>query len=138
VTDKEDPEKQDTVWKLEITHPDGQVESGELTVPATPEEPFNRDGFWKAVLVSPEDGRLYCVPLTAFVCDVVEAPPLLFIRQNDTEVECKDVPGFVCALGTDQDEATVLRDIAREYAEGIEAWRDAFAWARSRARRRKP
>jgi hypothetical protein len=57
---------------------------------------------------------------------------------NDTLEECRDVPGFICALGTEQDEATVLRDAARDHAEGIEAWRDAFSWARNRARDRRP
>lgn len=50
---------------------------------------------------------------------------------NDTPVECKDVPGFLCAMGTELDEATVCRDVARDYAEAIEVWRGAFARART-------
>jgi hypothetical protein len=70
----------------------------------------------------------------AVACEAVEAPQHLFIWANDIVDECEGVPGFVCALGTELDEATVLRDVAREYAEGIEACRDTFAWSRNRAR----
>ena len=121
----------DNVWTLTIERPDGTVETSQLTGHSS-DEPFNHDGFWKAILVAPEDGRLYCVPLLAITCDVVDAPPRLFIWHNDTAVECKHVPGFICAMGTEEDEATVCRDVPREYAEGIEAWRDTFAWARQR------
>jgi hypothetical protein len=113
---------------------DREADEMELTVPDTPDEPFNHDGFWKAVMVSPEDGHLYCVPLAAITCEAVEAPPHLFIWVNDTIEECQDVPGFVCALGTEEDEAAVLRDTAREHAERVEVWRVTFAAARNRAR----
>jgi hypothetical protein len=129
--DSDDTSDRDSVWTLTIEKPDGTVETRQLTVPRS-DEPFNHDGFWKAVLVAPEDGRLYCVPLLAITCEMVEAPPRLFIWHDDTAVECKDVPGFVCAMGTEKDEATVCRDVARDNAEGVEAWRDAFAWARQR------
>jgi hypothetical protein len=81
--DPEDASDRDTVWTLTLEHADGTVESRLLTV-AKSDEPFNHDGFWKAILVAPEDG-------------------------------------FVCALGTEEDEATVCRDVARDCAEGIEA-----------------
>lgn len=103
-------------------------------MPDTPKEPFSSDGFWKAVLVSPEDGHLYCIPLAAITCEAAEAPPHLFVSVNDTMEECENVPGFVCALGTEEDEAAFLEDIAREYSEGIAAWRDAFAEARRPSR----
>ncbi len=103
-------------------------------MPDTPKNSFNHDGFWKVVLVSPEDGHLYCVPLAAITCEAAEAPPHLYVWVNDTIEECANVPGFVCALGSETDETSLLEDIAREYADGIAAWRHAFAEARCRSR----
>ena len=115
-----------------MTHEDGAVEISTIEPPEPDDEPFNHDGFWKAVLVAPEDGRLYCLPLLAITAEIVDAPPHLFIWLNDSLVECKNAPGFICAMGAELDEATVCRDVARDYAEAIEAWRDAFARARQR------
>ncbi len=129
--DPDDPPAADAPWTLTVTREDGTVEISTIEPPEPTNEPFNHDGFWKAALVAPEDGRLCCVPLLAITAEIVEAPPHLFIWLNDTPVECKDVPGFICAMGTELDEATVCRDVARDYAEAIEAWRDAFARART-------
>jgi hypothetical protein len=131
MSDPQDPAVRDNVWTLEVTRPDGTVESRKIAMPVTPDEPFNSDGFWKAVILGPE-GALRCVPLLAVVAEVVEAPPHLFVWVNDTAVECETVPGFICALGTDQDEAAVLRHTRDSFPAKIAAWAAAFDRARRR------
>ena len=73
--DPDDPPDADAPWILTLTHEDGTVEISTIEPSKPTNEPFNHDGFWKAVLVAPEDGRLYCVPLLAITAEVVEAPP---------------------------------------------------------------
>ena len=133
MTDSEDQAKNASVWKVEITREDGEVDTSELVVPSKTDEPFNHDGFWKAVFLEP-DGELRWLPVIAVTCDVVEAPPHWFVWVNDTVVDCDDRRGFIGVVGTERDMDEGLRHPTEEWLGRIARWGEFYERERERRR----
>jgi hypothetical protein len=69
--------------------------------PAKPHEPFNSDGYWKAIVLEPDGSTLSPIPLTAIVVGNYGGDPRFYVYWNDTVMDCEAVPGFICAMGSD-------------------------------------
>ena len=64
----------------------------------------------------------------AIEADAVEARPRLYIQWQDAVPDCREVPGFVCALGTEEDPDTMFRGILKndESLDRIAHWMAVF------------
>jgi len=99
-------------------------------VPPSGGEPFNHDGFWKAIYVDP-NGELQSMSVLAIVAEIVEGPPHFFVWAYDTVVDCESLPGWVCAIGSPEPLEACYDSARRNLPDRIAAWQALFARRRS-------
>jgi len=95
---------------------------------ASTDEPFNADGYWKAIFLQPDGQILRAVPLTAIVADEEPGPPRFLVWWNDAVMDCEDVPGFICALGSSEDLDTMYRNVLKipDALNRLAHWTEVF------------
>ena len=53
------------------------------------------------------------VPLTAVVVGDYGGDPRFFVYWNDTVMDCEDVPGFICALGSEETAEAMYKSVLK-------------------------